>query len=100
MNTTGLARKIDKELDKMYRKAKKGAVESRNKTRANSTLNVGKFYLKFAHVFLKCSGRKKSDKGGQTANIPHLMQAYRKGNVAVVNALGNGVVLAYRVNTL
>lgn len=23
--------------------------------------------------------------------IPHLMQAYRKGNVAVVNALGNGV---------
>ena len=54
MNTTGLARKIDKELDKMYRKAKKGAVESRNKTWANSTLNVGKFYLKLAHVFFRC----------------------------------------------
>ena len=47
-------------------------VESRTKTRAHSTLNVGKFYLKRAHVFLKSSGRKKSDKGGQTANIPYL----------------------------
>ncbi|MCF2581988.1 P-loop NTPase family protein [Bacteroides caecigallinarum] len=24
---------------------------------------MGKFYLKFAHVFFKCSGRKKNDKG-------------------------------------